>query len=79
MENNIFNRLSTGIFVSPFVHKLLIYIYLFSYLEAPLHKNVRFGVGLKPPPRIKACMRCGALTDQATEDTKQHSTLVVHT
>ena len=44
MENNIFNSLSTEIFVSPCVYKLIIYIYIFSYSEAALHKNARFDV-----------------------------------
>ena len=79
MENNIFHSISTEIFVSPCVYKLIIYIYIFSYSEAALHKNAWFCVGLEPSPRMHACMRCGALTDRATNDTKQYSTLVVHT
>ena len=82
MENNIFNSLYTKIFVSPCVYKLIIYIYIFSYSEAALLKNDQSGVGLEPSPRVYACMRCRAFTgkcraftDQATNDTKQHSTL----
>ena len=77
MENYIFNSLYTKIFVSPCVYKLIIYIYvyIFSYSEAALHVNVWFGVGLEPSPRMYACMRCGALTNRATNDTKQHSRL----
>ena len=72
MENNIFNSLYTKIFVSPCVYKLIKYIYIFSY---SLHKNDRSGVGLEPSPRVYASMRYRALTDQATNDTKQHLTL----
>ena len=75
MENNIFNSLYTEIFVSPCVYKLIIYIYIFSYSEAALHKNDRSSVGLEPMPGVYACIRWRALTDRATNDTKQHSTL----
>ena len=70
MENNIFNSLYTKIFVSPCVYKLIIYIYIFSYSEAALYKNDRSGMGLEPSPCVYACMRCRALTDPATNDTK---------
>ena len=47
MENNLFNSLYTEIFVSPCGYKLIIYIYIFSYSEAALHKNDWYGVGLE--------------------------------
>ena len=39
IEDNIFNSLYTEIFVSPCVHTLIIYIYIFSYNEAALHRK----------------------------------------
>ena len=79
MENNIFNSLSTEIFISPYVYELIIYIYIFCYSEAALHKNAWFSMGLEPSPRMHDCMRCGALTDRATHDNKQQLTFVLHT
>ena len=48
MENKIYNSLSTEVFVPPCVYKLIIYIYIFSYLEPALHKKVWFGAGFEP-------------------------------
>ena len=48
MENKIYNSLSTKVFVSPCVYKLIIYIYIFSYLEPAFHKTVLFGAGFEP-------------------------------
>ena len=39
MEIKIYNSLSTDIFVAPCVYKLIIYIYIFSYLEADFTKK----------------------------------------
>ena len=47
MENKIYNSLYTEIFVSPCIYKLIISIYIFSYLE-PAFKNVLFGAGFEP-------------------------------
>ena len=63
MENKIYNSFRTEIFVSLYVSKLIIYIYIFSYLEPALHKNVLFGDGFRP---MHCKMPCGAVTDQAT-------------
>ena len=48
MENKIYNSLSTEVFVSSCIYKLIISIYIFSYLEPALHKNVLFGAGFEP-------------------------------
>ena len=39
MENKIYNSLSTEVFVSPCVYKLIIYVYIFSHLEPALHNK----------------------------------------
>ena len=39
---------STEVFVSPCAYKLIVYIYIFSYLEPALHKQVVFGAGFEP-------------------------------
>ena len=80
IENKIFNSLSTEIFVSPCIYKLIVYIYIYLViLRQLIIKNARFGMGLEPSPHMYACMRCGALTDRATHETKQHTKLVFHT
>ena len=43
MENNIFNSFNSESFVSPCVYKLIIYINVFSCIDAALHKNDRVG------------------------------------
>ena len=48
MENKIYNSLSTEVFVSPCVYKLIIYRYIFSYLEPAPHKKIMFGAGFEP-------------------------------
>ena len=45
MENKIYNSLSTEVFVSPCVYKLIIYIYIFSYLEPAQKSSVCSWIG----------------------------------
>ena len=47
MENKIYNSLSTEVIVSSCVYKLIINIYIFSYLEPALYIKVLFGAGLE--------------------------------
>ena len=60
MENIIFNSYFTDIFISPFVYKVIVCIYIFSCIEAELHKKDRFGAGLEPSAvfRCNACRPC---------------------
>ena len=64
IENKIYHSLSTAVFVSPCVYKLIIYIYLFSYLQPALHKKVLFELDLNPRT---ASSPYGALTDHTTQ------------
>ena len=65
MENKIYNSLSTEVFASPCVYKLIIYMYIFSYLEAALQKKVLFEAGFEPA-HCKHAIHV-AITYQATE------------
>ena len=67
MENKIYNSLSTEVFVSPCVYKLIIYIYIYIYLviwSLPFTK--KFCLELDSNP-CTASMPYGAATDQATQ------------
>ena len=65
MENKIYNSFSTGIFVSPCVYKLIIYIYIYLvFWSRPFTKM--FCLELDSNPRT-ASTPYGAITDQATQ------------